>query len=379
MQATESKSALLRKMDASKQGESTGSRSAAAALRLAMARAADDLFDLAVSVIGIIHSRVQQKALASHMAADRLLILLDGPDGATGAVAMDRAFLVALIQQQTMGQLTGGKPDDRPFTATDAALTAPLIDTMLARAAKLADNQLDVQCLSGYRFGAKAEDSRTVLLAFEADRFRVFDLTLEFGGGPQQGNFCLMLPEPPCATDSSAIGEGAEDKPNLGQAIELARADLKAVICQMKVPLAALSDMQPGDLLPLVQDHLARTELVTICGKKVAAGRLGQVNGMRALRLNETLPLVTGMREIDGFAAGAGVPPNETEDAQDEPMNKKVNLSSMEGIGSGAMDDQETDDVIEHMSPEEAAVEISALAGLSLDEDQEEALPATIE
>lgn len=356
-------------MQASRNGGSAGGRSAAGALRLGLARAADDLFDLALSVIGATQSRIDSDALAKHLPDDRLLMMLDGPDGQLGALTVDRAFLTALIQQQTMGRLTGAEPEKRPFTSTDAALAAPLIDSTLKRASGLADHPADSQCLTGFRFGARAEDARSVLLAMEADRFRVFDLTLEFGGGPQQGGLCVILPEPEEGTQSADDRGLDAAVPSLGQSVGLARADLSAVICRLRVSLSEFSAMQPGDVLPLVQEHLDRTDLVSIDGKKISVGRLGQINGLRALRLNETRPPLPGARDRNGFAADVGaqaalIDGAKTIDAQPAPDKAdNEDRPEIDLVETATVEDP--DERIARMTPEEAALEISTLAGLS--------------
>ncbi len=376
MATTGSNSGLQRKMEVSRQGAASAGRSAAGALRLAMARAADDLFDLAVSVIGVTHTRAGQDGLAEHLSDARLQILMDGPDGQRGALTLDRAFLVALIQQQTIGRLTGVPPDERPFTGTDAALCAPLIDATLRRAGELADRPQDIQCLSGFRFGARAEDARTVVLAMEAERFRIFDLTLEFCGGPQQGALCLILPEPEKPAEAAPGGAVDRSVPRLGPAVELARADLSAVICRMRIPLADLSAMQPGHLLPLLQDRMDRTDLVTIQGKKIASGRLGQINGMRALRLNETRLPRRNAPDPDGFAADIGAQSAAVDDAPEPPEGDAPAAAPQPAV---AVEDDE--EALARMTPEEAAASISALAGIA-DEDGGQGgdapLPATI-
>jgi flagellar motor switch protein FliM len=300
--------------------------------------------------------------LAQHLPDGELLILLDEPEGLTGALAMDRALMVALIQQQTMGQVLAATPDERPFTATDAAMVAPLVDATLKRAAKLAEIPLDAQCLTGFRFGARVEDRRAALLTLDSEAYRVFDLTLELDGGPLQGELCLMLPEPELPAMSGEEDPAAMNAPNLGQAIGTARAELTAVLSRIRIPLAELSEMRPGELLPLVQERLDRVELVSISGDKVAIARLGQAGGLRALRLNESrLPLLKTRNE---FATGVGA----KSPVLDDPMTVEGHLIDSEEPEYDAFADQDVesidDDSLAELNPQEAVEEITALAGL---------------
>lgn len=371
MVTTESNSALKRKTDANREGASMAGRSAAGALRLGIARAAANLFDLAISVIGIRQVRADQDVVGQYLPDQKLLILLDGPPGLTGALVLDRALMVALVQQQTMGRVTARTPDERPFTATDAAMVAPLVDATLERAAKLAELPADVLCLTGFRFGARVEDRRSALLALDADEYRVFDLTLELDGGPLQGEMCLILPDQKPQAGTTQEPSTAQDSPTLGHAIGVARADLIAVISRVRVPLAELSKMQPGDLLPLVQERLDRIELVSITGQKVAVARLGQTGGLRALRLNENRSPMQGDR--DAFASGIAT----KTPVLDDPMTVEGHLvdPEIEPVSVHVAPDTDSEDDYSGMSPEAAAVEISALAGL--DADDAEALERT--
>ncbi|MFC3118480.1 FliM/FliN family flagellar motor C-terminal domain-containing protein [Jhaorihella thermophila] len=77
------------------------------------------------------------------------------------------------------------------------------------------------------------------------------------------------------------------------------RAELTAVIERLRLPLAQLARMQPGELLPLARGRLNQTELVALDGRVIATGKLGQAGGLRAIRLR----LAPGGR--GGGAAGS--------------------------------------------------------------------------
>ncbi len=384
-------SALARKLAASRDQGAGSGRSVLGALRLAMARAAADLCDLALAVIGATQARSTQADVGQYLADDRLLVLLDGPEGQAGAACLDTAFVTALVQQQTMGQVTGPAPDGRTFTGTDAALAEPLFEAMLGRAADLADLPEDQQCLRGYRFGARVEDVRSLLLTLDADRYRVFDLTVDIAGGALQGAVCLVLPELPAdqAGDGAGTAQAGPPGPRLEQTFGVMRAELTAMICRLRLPLAELSAMQAGDVIPLMRGRLEDTELLSINGQCISVGRLGQINGLRALRLNETAPLAgQSLSDTNGeFAAhsapsgpdNAVVEPVEQANMPDPPMpvpvqpNRITSLPAVIGDGNGLPPPEvavDTGKPLEQMSMEEAAAEISQLAGLTLEEGE---------
>jgi flagellar motor switch protein FliM len=382
MTAQGSPSVLERKLAAASQANRATGRSALRALRLALARTARDLFDLPLAVIGAKQARCDHAGLARFLGEDQLLVLLDGSDGLAGAVSLDGACVAALIQQQTMSRVTGTAMAERAFTGTDAALAEHLIETLLSRAAELADLPEDRRCLSGFRFGARVEDIRSLELTLDADRFRVFSLTVDIAEGAMQGAICLLLPDLPAdpVKPGTKGGQAVAPGPRMDQAFGVMRADLTATICRLRLPLSELAAMQPGDVLPLMRERLEETELIAINGRPVAAGRLGQINGLRALRLNETVsahdPLDSPTE--NGFASRVVVDEPDgdgplTLDGSvvhpEEALPQQAGLPAViDAGGSGnaaTQQDSDSANLLDHMTPEEAAAEISQLAGLS--------------
>ncbi|MFV0514183.1 MAG: FliM/FliN family flagellar motor switch protein [Jhaorihella sp.] len=389
--AAGSQSVLKRKLAAARQGERGATRSALRALRLALARAAANETGLPLAVIGATQARCARDSLTGPPGGDHLHLLLDGPDGRSGGVSLDRACVTALVQQQTTGQVGGGDPAARRFTAADAALVAPLVDAMLARAAELADSAADRACLAGYRFGARLDDMRGLVLALDADRFRVFDLTVEIAGGAAQGRLCLILPD--IAPDAPSEEPGKARPAGLEQSFGALRAELTAVVGRLRVPLSNLSQMQPGDTLPLTRGRLDLTDLVGIDGQRVATGRLGQSGGARAVRLAGAVPPETAGEpgparprrpmadDPSGRRPDAEGKPGDRPEPVAEPVPEPVVAQPAEAQNgprqatgtalqprpSEAADAEDYERHVANLSAEQAAAEISQLAGLPQD------------
>lgn len=404
MDSADPKSTKQRKLAAGQDDRGAKGRSALRALRLGLARAARDVLELPCAVIGATQARMMQEDVPAALGEDRLLILIDGPERAVGVIGADRGCLTALIQQQTMSRVTGGEAAQRVFTPTDAAMLSPLINGALQRAADLSEIPADRECLTGYRFGAKADDMRAVVLALEAERFRVFDLTIDFDSGKMQGRMTLALPEPEIRAeeDDSAL---AESRARLQRSVGAAQAEMTAVIGHLRLPLSKLGGMKPGDVLPLVHDKLNQADLHAIDGRKVTSVRLGQAGGWRAIRFGEAARRDLGALPAErDFDAGA-LPAERAVAAGGKELPAPVNLpvpaampAAMpspgaidlpgfgedgastggrgdsdghgDGDGDGAMGFPAMPDDIEpplpDMSPEDAAAEISELAGLDM-------------
>ena len=123
-------SALRRKAQVGQEQFQARAMTAARALRVTMAKVAEDQLDLAMAVIGITESRISAENALADKDETTLLLLLDTPDRGPGAALLDSSLVGGLVQQQTMGSVSetpsGAPPRKAP--RTDAALIAPIID-----------------------------------------------------------------------------------------------------------------------------------------------------------------------------------------------------------------------------------------------------------
>ena len=251
-----------------------------------LARAAAELCELPIAVPGATQKQCSADEMAQHLSDSHLLIVLDGPDGACGALSLDAALVTAVLQQQTMGLVSGPAPHGRKYTGTDAALIAPLVDAMLLRTEEGLEGAPDQYPVKGFRYGARAEDSRSLALLLDASVYQVISLSLDLAAGCMQGSVIVILPEKPL-TSEDEVAEGIPGQgPSLSGCAGGVRAELTAVLTQIRMSLEELAGLQTGDTLQIAATTLNSAELRTIDGKPVASGRLGQSCGARAIRLH---------------------------------------------------------------------------------------------
>ncbi|WP_170417867.1 FliM/FliN family flagellar motor C-terminal domain-containing protein [Ruegeria atlantica] len=357
--------ALARKLSVGQEEQGERPRSVLRALRLAFARTAGDRFQLALSVIGAKQSHRHQDALVDGIEADWMLLHLANADGMSAAICMDMGAVSAIVQVQTIGEVMSDPPIAREYTDTDAAMVVPLVEGALTRAVGLVDTAADHSSLAGYEFQSRLTDLRSLSLAMVEDAYRVFDLTIELGGGLRQGQISVLLP------DRAAEQEGDEGTevaagPILEQASGVVRAELNTVINRMSLPLATLSGLSVGDVLPLIGSRLDRAEILTIDRTRTAIGRLGQCGGMRAVRLNEcgsaTAPEQSDLPEFLEARSNATSP-----DILESPMPTNP-THDVVPIGSLALNEVEGD--LGLGNPDQMVAEISQLAGLTGLEDE---------
>lgn len=258
--------------------------SPARALRLAVEKAADEDFSIALRVGAIGRSLEDHGSLLDMVADGGLLLLLDGPSGALGLMTVDAATLSSLIEMQTTGTIRSRPVQARAVTRTDAVLVAPLVDSILRRTAQHLADHPDSYWTRGFRFGAMIDDRRSLGLALVAPDYHVLQIPLDIGQGARTGELVLALPvrEPPA--EHLAKVEQVKASPEFQARVMDAPARLQAILCRLSLPLSQMGQLGIGTVLPLPPDVL-RDIALEAGGRVVAKAQLGKLQGMRALRV----------------------------------------------------------------------------------------------
>jgi len=291
MAAQQQTSVLQRKTRAAREGSDSRVMSPAKALRLSLARAADTLLGLALSVATIEQRRIEAAEVEGELGSGGLFMLLDGANGARGALWVDPALMAGVIEVQTIGQVLPGPVRPRTATRTDAAMVAPLADAMLAGLnAEMGSGQ------AGYvprefRFGDRVEDGRALALLLSEPELDLFRLTVDLDHGARTGRLDLLLPPAPIGPPGGArgarqAGTSSQHAPDMAAVALGAAVVLDVALARISLPLRAAMSLKPGDRLYLPRDNLAAAQLLGAGGHAAAHGRLGQREGWRALRLS---------------------------------------------------------------------------------------------
>lgn len=297
-------SVIRRMAQVARDGFESREMSPAKALRLALGRAVDTLFDLGVTVATVEQLRFPLAEVGLSLNDEGLLVLLDGPGGARGALCLDPQFLAGLIEVQTTGAVRPGVVRPRAATRTDAAMVAPLIDAVLTEFDSQMSRGIEGYVPRGFSFGDMVEDLRGLSLALVAPDFDLLRLTVDLGPGAKTGRLDLVLPvELPPACAATARGASAEGAARLGEVVISAPVVLDAVMARLRLPLRDVWAFKPGDLVPIPRESLGEMQLLGTKGHVVALAKLGQMNGWRALRLTSG-----GTPEMSDLTEGVAQP-----------------------------------------------------------------------
>lgn len=201
------------------------------------------------------------------------------------------------------------------MTATDAALCAPVLEALFERAHGMLETPKDKGVLNRYSFGARCENARLFNLALGAHEYHLIHMTVDLAGGAVQSTMTLILPEPAEEEQPDEAGSGGyvpREARTLGETLLCVPAELSAVLCQVRMSLSQMNALKPGKTIPVPSEAFENVSLVSLDGRRVARGVMGQVDGQRALMLEQhvdrasaNMPLDTGRGDTRGAPRAA--------------------------------------------------------------------------
>ncbi|THD82882.1 FliM/FliN family flagellar motor switch protein [Aliigemmobacter aestuarii] len=271
---------------------------------LALARAARDGLDLMVEA-GAPDLATRSLTEVLDLAPDLPLVaILEGAGEDLGVLFLSQPVLAGLIEAQTTGRVSAAPVAPRKPTRTDAAMVAGFVDRALAALDAALGDEDDLIWAGGFRYASFLDEVRPLGLILDDVSYRVLALPLGLAGGERAGPIVLALPSegarrqagaratgPGCADPvpfgRAGAGAGGVDHPPAvmgDQALEMT-ATLQAVLARPRLRLADVMGWAKGQVIPLPEADLTRIEVQGSDGLHLADGRLGQMQGMRAVRL----------------------------------------------------------------------------------------------
>ena len=261
------------------------------ATRLALLRAARKVPGLDAVVENVEDGRHGLTELLDALPSPAFFGLLPGPEEALGLAALSFPGLASVVEARMTGRLAAGDPQIRRPTATDAVLTAEFIDSLIGEIAELPVGA-GLRDMAGFRYGSYLDDPRPLDLMMEDRTYRTLRLTLSFGFGLRRAVLLLAIPEmerarldtvPALPQPMLAADEWSRrlEAQVYGAAL---RFDVR--LARLTLPLGEATSLRPGMVLPLDGASIEAVRLIGSDGRDIAEGRLGQMQGRRALRLS---------------------------------------------------------------------------------------------
>lgn len=284
---------------------------AARAVRLAVTKAANDTVGLVVTVSGMADDVQPLDGLLAELGEDLMLVGLQRDRRLAGIIALDMQLRAAVLELQTVGNLIDAAAETRPATRTDKTMCDPLLDALVqALEPAMAGSALD-GWIKGCQTGQGIGSARAAGLLLSDHDYRILRLTLDLGVADRQGLLVIALP--PVKLPDVFTAEQVEDM-DWGSRFRLAVSDapatLQAHLRKFTIPLSQAQSLQVGQVVPLPGCDVHSVRLIAPDGKKVAQAKLGQLGGMRAIRIEQAPQVQMGELAPSPTAARIGLPGN---------------------------------------------------------------------
>jgi flagellar motor switch protein FliM len=277
-------SVLRRKARAGKAAVELNAMTPVKALRLAAARAGDEVLNVPVGLRDLTETILVPEDIAGALPDPALFLQLDGPNGARGLAAVSPVAVSAMIEALTMGRVLTGAAAPRRPTRTDAVMVSGFLDQLLVAAAVLALECPDPPPLRGYLTGAALADARAGAMILGDCAHRHVTIELDWCGGAKVGSLHLVVPaESPAGPSETADRTAWRDK--MQRSVLGTTARLEAVFFGVRLPLARVRAFAVGETLILNGASLDRVIVKDSTGGVAATGKLGRSGAARAVRL----------------------------------------------------------------------------------------------
>ena len=266
-------------------------------LSVELPRASDQLLALQTDVQAVTNDTMDHERVVECLEAQDLIFLIRRGEGDVGLLVVDPGLLAALIEVQTLGQVTAAAARERLPTRTDAVVASDLLDKWLTdtgRAAEVAEIAQELP-FYGYARQHGMLGLRAVELTLDPGEYQSLRVTMSLGGGAKTGALTFYLPA--WAGISGRLPVTGSLGEELRSNIADAPAVMEAILARVDEPLERVLGFQEGDVISVPLERLYQISLEAGVGRKIAEAQLGQIKGNRAVRL--TAPLAGEKPEFE--------------------------------------------------------------------------------
>ena len=284
------------------------------------AKVADKSCGLVLKVTDIVEKKRARDPMIEHLPDEDLIILLRNEAGILGAALFDIQVLSGMIEAQTYGTVSDGPAPERTPTRTDAAVVEQFLNAFLFEMDQVLIGFSRAKNICGFEARMAMTGPRALGLALEDEPYQLFELALDLGHGAKNGKLTLIFPVSISEEVApEVVAEEANWSAGLANAVGAAHTELEVVLHRLKLPLSVMSSLQVGQELMLPMSAVGELEVIDGKGALVARGGLGQLNGMKAVRILDrgamvSAPSAAGQLSVDAQADDDGsAPPSMSE------------------------------------------------------------------
>lgn len=271
-------------------------------LARAMERACDAGAGLDVHLCAAEAARCDFADALGQVSSDDLLIALQRGDTMIGAAALCTELRSAVVEVQALGTIRATPAEKRVASGTDAALLAPVIRGFMRECVGGAGGTIMAGLLNGVDLGARLHSTRVMELSLTDPQVNVITVSVRLAETDRVGTLRILVPDPPIEEPKRPDAQVAwhNDWPRLARSLPVR---VEAVLHKMPMSLSRLNSLQPGMSLALSGADVGGMVLRDVSGGYVAAGRLGQAGGFRAVRLLPREDVTPQLEELSAQSA----------------------------------------------------------------------------
>lgn len=296
-------------------------------LRKTMPRDADNLFSLDLFVDEVAFDEADKDNLIKGLEDTDLVYRLTNDRKGGGLCVLSPELLAGLLEIQLYGYVSSSALVERKPTRTDGIVAATLVDAWLTNAQEVAESEgMEPMPFHGFARRDGVLDKRNAALLVEPGVYDQMTVKMTLGDKAKTGTLTLAWPK---GTQKDAPGSA------LGKQMERRLANLEAplnvVLTRLSLPIERVRSLAVDDVIDVPTESLVSVKLEGIDGTPVGIGRLGQMNGMRAVRLNvEKAPIQTALAPPE--ETPQGMPPDMKELSSHPEMSEVPDLPDLPDI-----------------------------------------------
>lgn len=261
-------------------------------LRTAFGRMVQGWPGLDAQVRALDDSTISLAELSELLEPAMFVSLLEGQGEQMAVSLICPKLLAGMVEGVATGRVFSAPPDTpRAPTRTDAALIAPLIDALMHQLRHRCGALLGKLVSGGWVYGSHLVDPRPLPLMLEDGEFRLFRFHITLGQDKVQGSWTLLLPDTSAAelraspTHSKQAPATRSWSEQMNATLQASPVDLRVVLYRAQLSLDDALSLKAGDTLCLPMATIEGMSVEALDGRMLAAGRLGQARGQRAVRL----------------------------------------------------------------------------------------------
>lgn len=329
------------------------------ALKIAIPKAADHAMDLPLVVSGISVEKQSRDALLAALEECQLYMLIRTADERLGIAIPDAALLSGLIEIQTMGEVSAHLPIKRQPTRTDASMVEPFIDSVLGEFVQQLTDLEELPHYQGFSYFRLVEDQRHLPLILAECDYTSFDISMELGQVFKPAKLLLSFPK--LMLEENVANELEQSKKwsaDLEAGVMGASVDIDVTLHRFSMPLDEVSKLAVGFEVPIPREAIHTLQVEGSDGLVVAEGKLGQVNGHRAIKFSTT----SGVSNSD--AQNAALSPLPTKNPLEVlgPVDGPIPVTSTDAVFP--MDTGLPADFADISPPDEGQDELDQIGGI---------------